>query len=315
MIFIDILIDYLTFSSKNHLPYHIKEILGLKSVEFQPIVGRNGWSDGEYIEGIRIYYGGKRDDVGVELSGVGCRAVESFNDMSYNWTGLLTDIVNHKGEMNVSRLDVACDDKDGILPPVKKLARYTDQDKFVSRARHKLMITGSEEEVKFGSPKSSTRLRIYNKALERGVEGHWVRSELQMRDKSADSFILNLMSHNLDIGATYSGVLLNYLRYTTKKNDGNHRDRLPTADWWDKFLGTSERIKNVTIGGLEYNLMGLEHYLRKQCASSIKTYIEACGGDLTRFFEMIDSAEMNDKQKSLLDKLKNEYEGDEYGNE
>ena len=77
----------------------------------------------------------------------------------------------------------------------------------------RLDVAGDEEEVIFGASSSSTRLRIYNKALERGVAGPWVRVEFQLRDEAANSFLANLLAREGRIGETYGGVLLNYLRY------------------------------------------------------------------------------------------------------
>lgn len=305
---IDILVDYLSFSSKSHGSNQIKELLGIEEAEFVLIKGRNGWTDAIYTEGIRIFYGGTREDIGVDISGVGCRNVESYNNLSFDWPELLKYLIDDDA-MNISRLDIACDDHEEILS-FEKLVKHTSERKYISKARRRVWIQGDEQEIIFGSSKSDTRLRIYNKALERGVEEHWIRAEFQFRDTAADSFIFNLMEQKNDIGRTYGGVLLNYLRYTIKAPDeNNNNNRIPTTDWWDKFVGTSERIKNFTTGGIEYNYFNLEAFLVKQCASSIKTFIEANQGDMTRLFEIINKAKHSDKQKALLKNLGSEFSG------
>lgn len=114
--------------------------------------------------------------------------------------------------MNVSRLDVAGDDKsDGLN--LDRITQQTRQRKYICKARRCVWMSGDEEEVIFGASSSSTRLRIYNKALERGVAGPWVRVEFQLRDEAANSFLANLLAREGRIGETYGGVLLNYLRY------------------------------------------------------------------------------------------------------
>jgi len=231
----NVLIDYFKFTSKIHSWADLVEMLGLQSVVWQSGNTRYGWSCHEYSNGMHIYHGG-RDDVGVELSGSGCRMLESCNKCAFDWVGLFQYIVDQGDDMNVSRLDVAGDEQDGLLS-LDKLVKYTKDRKYISKARRKVWISGDEEEILFGASSSHTRLRIYNKALERGVDGPWVRVEFQLRDDAADSFILNLLEKGGEIGPTYGGVLLNYLRYVTKcpAECHNNYDRIPTVSWWRSF--------------------------------------------------------------------------------
>lgn len=247
----EVLIDYLKFTSKVHNWTDFIELLGLESVVWQQGKAREGWTLHEYSNGIHIYHGG-RDYVGVELSGAGCRMLETCNKNIFDWCELFAYIREHGKDMNISRLDVAGDDKDGILT-LGKVTRYTMQGKYISKARRRVWISGDEEEVIFGAPSSSTRLRIYNKALERGVDGPWVRVEFQLRDDAADSFVLNLLQHGGEIGPTYSGVLLNYLRFTTRDPSGcnNNYDRIPTAMFWDcfcRFLSKAQKYSYRRTG-------------------------------------------------------------------
>lgn len=244
----DVLIDYFKFSSKVHSWTDIIELLGLQSVVWQQGRARDGWTLHEYFSGMHIYHGG-RNDIGVELSGAGCRMLEACNKNSFDWCDLFAYIMEHVQykEMNISRLDVAGDDKDGILT-MDKLFRYVSQKKYISKARHKVVWREDEEAVIFGAGTSSTRLRIYNKALERGVEGPWIRAEFQFRDESADSFILNLLREGGEIGPTYGGVLLNYLRFVTRDPStcNNNYNRIPTVSWWHSFCTNQPQDKKYT---------------------------------------------------------------------
>lgn len=297
----DILIDYLRFTSKIHSLASIIDQLGLDKVEWMEGKSRDGWLYHGYFSGMHVYHGG-RDDIGVELSGVGCRTLESYWNKQFDWFKLIAYLIENKEQMNVSRLDVACDDRE--ILNIRKITDYTRDRKYISKARRCVWMSGDEEEVIFGSTQSSTRLRIYNKALERGVEGPWTRVEFQLRDESADSFMLNLMAYK-DIGRVFSGVLLNYLRYTTKAPDPlNHHDRLRTVRWWDEFVGSSEKIRNVTVGGLEYNFSNLENFITKQCLSSLKAFVEINGGSVDPLLKMISEARMNAKQEELVKRLK-----------
>lgn len=154
---------------------------------FQEGNARNsyGWDNHLYYHGLHLRYGG-RDDINIEMSGTGCRFLEECNDCDFNWLAFLDFLKNLK-TCNISRLDVACDDKDKILN-MRKLYSHTQSRKYISRARRCVWMNGDEQEIIFGSSKSNTRLRIYNKALERGVDEHWIRAEFQFRDEAADSF-------------------------------------------------------------------------------------------------------------------------------
>lgn len=233
----EVIIDHFDFTSKVHRWTDFLDLLGLESVVWQQGNPYKGWTLHEYFGGMHIYHGG-RDDVGVSFSGSGCRMLETCNKNNFDWCGLFAYIMEYvkDKEMNISRLDVAVDDKEGILT-MHKLFRYVRDKKYISKARHKVIWEEDEEAVIFGSGSSSTRLRIYNKALERGVDGPWVRSELQLRDEAADSFILNLLQEGGEIGPTYGGVLLNYLRFVTRNpaDSNNNYNRIPTVSWWHSF--------------------------------------------------------------------------------
>lgn len=280
----------------------LMELLGVQDVTWDAGKARDGWLFHEYFAGMHFYHGG-REDVGVEFSGVGCRMLESCNNNSFDWISLFRYIVEQGEDMNVSRLDIAGDDHDGVLT-MDKLYRHTQQRKYICKARRCVWMAGDEEEVIFGASSSSTRLRIYNKALERGVAGPWIRVEFQLRDEAADSFILNLLQIG-EIGPTYGGVLLNYLRYVSRcpNETQNHYDRISTVGWWDKFVGTSQRIKNITVGGLEYNYGNLADFVEGQCAGALRAYVAFNGGSVDKLLEVISKASVSKKHKLLLQEM------------
>lgn len=295
----EILVDYLSFTDKKYDIDFWKKWLGIDTVEFMEGSNKSsyGWQYHLYYHGMHLRYGG-REDVGLEFSGTGCRFIEQCNNCDFDWAQLLGFLDDLPG-VNVSRLDIAGDDQDGILQ-MNKLYRHTINHKYICRARRCVWMNGDEQEIIFGSSKSDTRLRIYNKALERGVDGPWIRCEFQLRDDAADSFIKNLRQQP-SIGSTYSGVLVNYLRYTSKAPDqNNNNDRLDTASWWRTFTNEAARIKNIKVGGLSYNYEDLREYITVQTASSLKTFVELHDGDLTGLIDIINAAELNERQKLLI---------------
>lgn len=295
---VNILVDYLGATFKELKLADLIDRFGLRGVNWEPGKGRNGWLRCDWFNGIRIYSQG-REDIGIELSGVGCRCVESLNDLAFDWLQLFAWIVEQGTSANVSRLDVACDEKDGILD-FDKLVKATKARKYICKARKRHWTDGDERIIMFGSSSSDTRLRIYDKALERGVDGHWIRCEFQLRDDAADSMIQNFLQYG-DIGDVYSGVLLNYLRYTVRAPDpesSHNYDSIKTVKWWADFVGTGHKIKKFKIGGLEYNLDSLHDFLAKQCGSSMRTYVELFGS--SALLELAYNSQFSAKQKQLL---------------
>ena len=221
----EVLIDYLTYSDSVENVSAIVEMLGLYDVQWTMIKGRYGWRDAMFYRGITIYTGG-RDDIGVNLSGRGCRTVESLRP-GFDWYALLMSLLDkeRKGEGHISRLDVAADDHEGVLD-MQKIFKYIATGRVICKAKFRTWTQGSEEHCYFGSPSSDRRVRIYNKALEQGKpEEHWIRAEMQMRDDAAVSFLLSLEAEGLQIGETYAGVLLNFLRFVSEPVQGTHYDR------------------------------------------------------------------------------------------
>lgn len=297
----DILVDYLTFT----FPYDDLnkwcDDCGLIGIAYELGKSRYGWSEHNYYNGIHLYLG-DRIDACIELSGIGCRTLETLNNNSFDWLSLFRALVDDEAA-HVSRLDIACDDRECLLN-FSELFDYTSSRKYISRARHCTWTNGDEQIVYYGSSQSDTRLRIYNKAMERGVHEHWIRAEFQFRNDAALSFLLNLL-HYGDIGVTYSGVLINYLRYTVSSPDDNRNNgRLLTAPFWEEFTRSSNRIKNIKVGGLEYNYSSLTAFLEKGCASSIKTFLAITGGDIGKLLDMVNKAVLSKKQKSLIEQLR-----------
>lgn len=73
-------------------------MLGLQKVDWEQ-KARDGWLCHEFFGGIHLYHGG-RDDAGVELSGAGCRMLETCNGNSFDWIALFSYIREQGDEMN-----------------------------------------------------------------------------------------------------------------------------------------------------------------------------------------------------------------------
>lgn len=308
----NILVDWLTVSIRNMSLEKLLEILKLSDQKMEHKYSR--WlGDLLYLGGISVHYG---EYLILDMCGSGCRFLESLYDNQINWIDFIEQFLCLEGS-HLARLDIACDDKPedgekGILS-FKTMARHCEQRRYICRStKLPRLIKLGEESVIFGAPQSDRRLRIYNKALERGVEGHWIRAEFQLRNEAALSFYMRALER-ADIGQAYQGMLFDYLRFTKEKNNCEHTERLTPTRWWRTFCADAKKIKGFYVGGLEYNLESLERYLGNQTSSSMKTYLAAHGGDVSGLLEMADTAKYNKKQEflvkaqSMVDKMNADY--------
>lgn len=292
------LIDWLTFVAHGETVDYLKWLLGLDGpdVPWETTEKfRNGYPLQTYWNGITISYGADderfykdptkvRHDMGicVNLSGTGCRAFETYG--SGDWFKLFSFLFRdtscvardqHKFKSyNITRLDLAYDDHIGMLD-ILEIAKDTRDRHYISRSKKTDIHWSDDQEVdiqgltvQFGSNKSDVKIRIYDKAAERGFDDrHWVRCELQLRDQRALVAAQELVNHK-HIGQTTAGILRNYLTFRVPNNDSNP-SRWPLAPYWDRLLMDMEKISLWISPGEEYNFSKTEHWLCKQYGQAI----------------------------------------------
>lgn len=305
-----ILIDWFAFSCKLEDPHLIIDSIGLSSVKFITTSGHYGYKSAKYYGGIWVLYDG-RDGMGccVEMSGQGCRQYETSGDRKLE--DLVNFVASNHADFHITRLDVAFDDVDHVgrgLLDVQKIDGLARRDRYVSKFKSKSGSWSAKHSddsapdkiaysVYFGSSQSDVRFRIYDKSMERGgLDYHWVRFEIQLRDDSA----LNFITSPGTVGSKFSGVINNYLRFIVpQKNDSNRR-RWPSPSWWVNFVSSTEKISLYTAKDIEYNLSRLERYVLMQCGNSILTYIQCVG--LPYFYQSVQGREdfLNEHQRKLV---------------
>lgn len=286
-----ILVDWFSATTRIYDPVSLIDYLGLEAESFQHIHGFYGYADRLYFGGISIHYNLTANDpehtsVLLEMSGKGCRQFETSSSVSF--MQLFEDVMN--GDFNITRLDIAYDDIDreggnGLLD-IQKIARYTLHHRFVSKwgsgeVVDSFKTNGNDEPmthaltVQFGSNQSDIKLRIYDKAQERGGLGyHWVRSEIVFRRERALDFIFQVCKGN-SIGSLYSGVLKNYLRFI--RLDHSRRERCSVVAWWDKFLNHAEAVKIFSKKDIDYNLDRVSRFVIEQAGNSISIFLATYG--------------------------------------
>lgn len=283
--------DWFTFTSKNHDPMEIIDILGMSDVTWNQL-DRGGYGYRSRIQfgHIKIYYDGA-ENMGVccDMSGQGCREFEEYSKLPNKWDDLLAFI--SANDCNVTRLDVAFDDHAGIfdLKIIESdLRNYNFVSRFHNDPRIMLQLRGEGVDpgltVYFGSPNSKVLFRIYDKAVERGyTDGtHWVRFEIQLRDDRAKNFLnLTKVDDNgnkvpMSAGEAFCGVVKNYLRLVVPSADTNKR-RWEMTDYWKNFLGNVAAVSIYTDKGTDYNVSKCQENVQNRWGNAIAAMLEVCG--------------------------------------
>lgn len=266
-----VLYDWVSITSKIHTPEQIISLIGMESVTWDIIKGAHGYKDRLYYNCISIHYNGSPDQgVWLEMSGQGCRAFESLGHGDYEH---LFRIVKDAGDqMKITRLDVAFDDHTGILD-IDDIIKDTLSGYYVAKAKSWECIQSSKgTSVIIGSRQSPVLIRIYDKAAERNITdgSHWVRVELQLRDERCMQFVYK----KYDIGETFSGVLLNYLRYVDPDESDTNKWRWPLTDYWCNLVGEACRISIYSKPGISYNLLNCENFVFNQAGNAINALLQ-----------------------------------------
>lgn len=272
-----ILYDWLTCTCKNTDPQVWIQMLGMEGESWEAKdYGRHGYRKMLWCGSISIMYDGN-EGMGscLDMSGQGCRTFEEFGGIEF--PELFQVILDNPTDFHVTRLDVAFDDHTGILD-INQIWRDAVAFEHVSRSREFEVVLKFKERdesklpgisVYHGSKQSAFRVRIYDKAAERGFgsERHWVRVEMQLRDDRALAFI----QAPEPIGVKFRGVLHNYVRYVEPDELDSNRWRWPMKQYWADLIEGIEKIRLFTSPGIEYNLMKLDRYVFDQAGGAIQT--------------------------------------------
>lgn len=294
-----VIYDALSITSKIHSTQDFIELLGLTNVTWEVVRGAHGYRQRLYWNSVSIHFDG-REDMGIwlELMGQGCRAFETYGTGCYE--DLFSLVLDNPGEVNITRLDVAFDDHEGILD-LDRLCDDTRNNDFVSRFNDWQVILGSKgSSVTHGSMKSDIFIRIYDKAMERGyTDGrHWIRVELQLRRDRAVAFINQFGS----IGEKFCGVLLNYLRYVDEDLNDSNRWRWDLKPYWDELIGAAHKISLYEKPGEEYNIFNLQHYVYEMSGGAAWTLLQIEGKE--KYLDTISKrpVNLNPRYQRMLDK-------------
>ncbi|MFZ3208513.1 MAG: replication initiation factor domain-containing protein [Geobacteraceae bacterium] len=222
---------------------------------------------------LKLLYEG-REDMGchVEMTGQGCRHYEGY--FSENpWQTLFEAVLSLNAKF--TRLDLAIDNVDGALTLDNIWNAIQEHDKFIRTQFREwrriqkgsfekgTMITG--DTIYLGSTKSHVQFRIYDKAQESGVEGHWIRFEIQLRDKRAHE-AAKLFATGEPVGSLASGIINNY--FAIINNDDSNISRCTLQTWWAEWLQSTEKIRLTTEQSIKLVPDSMD-FIKRQYAPSI----------------------------------------------
>lgn len=254
----------------------------------------------------------RSNEICINASGSGCRMIEELNK-EWDWLRFFKMfypfVVNKDKSTGVylvhfSRIDYAFDllNDDRITLPF--LQRYVLEKKFVCKSEeYENRIGNKKLGIYFGSGSSDRLLRIYDKAMEQKIKDkHWVRFEFQLRNESATSLVLALTNNVSNYGKVFFGMMHDYLRFVTSENTGVHQVRLTTCRWWLNLLQGIEPMSQLYIPGASYGLSNVSKFYVRGCASTVRTLLEANGGDITELLTTAANTPMNKRQKMALER-------------
>ena len=317
-----VLIDWLTFSIKSaRSPQDvIQKFLGLDPALFQEApYGLMGYQRVLRFSDIQVLYEPRENEyfrdmgVCVSMSGNGCRAFETMSKLTYEGAEdtqgtvstafpTLFQLLAAEESANISRIDIACDDREGYLC-MDDIVRAVQENTINSRMAKRTLYQGydgiqrSGTTVYIGAESSSFRVRIYDKALEQGVSGHWVRVELVMRHENAQAFARQLTNAE-NVGKLAAQVIND--KFSFIERDDINITRCTVCPWWRAFVDELGSVRLVARETVQHCVEHIANWVESQVGPSLSILFQTMGWP--RIFELAKDAagRLSDKQRFLI---------------
>ena len=309
-----VLVDWLTFSVKEQDPAKvIREYLGLDPELFQDAgYGLLGYNRVLRFSDICVCYEPRENDffrdmgVCVSMSGNGCRAFETMSKLTQAGQDsvfpTLFQLLAADETANVSRIDIACDDREGFLN-MEEIVEKVQASEINSRMTKRSVIVSfdgtqrSGSTIYLGAPSSDFRVRIYDKALEEGVDGHWIRVELVMRHKNAAAFA-EQMNSAPSVGKLAAQVVND--KFSFIERDDSNITRCTVCGWWQSFVDELESVRLVARCVIQHSVERIENWIESQVGPSLAVILNTLGWP--HLFELARAAagRLSARQLSLI---------------
>lgn len=225
-----------------------------------------------------------------------CSEETPFNTKAVDWDfqiipSLFQKILDHG---QITRLDLAIDNKHDIYFRVPELQRILLAGRFVSKFRSWRNVTDyrvssgvSGNTLYLGSRSSAVMLRVYDKQLEQNtkleaagkttIEHEWVRWELELKDErarvAAEYFVAGL-----SIGQVCFGILENYFRIINF--DNSNKSRCSNDIKWAEFINGVQALRLYVAHAIK-TLDDKMQWIMLQVAPTLVALIIARYGDVS----------------------------------
>lgn len=316
-----VLVDWLTFSVKATDPREvIRNYLGLDPDLFQDAgYGLLGYQQVLRFGDICVCYEPRQNDyfqdmgVCVSMSGNGCRAFETMSHLQFAGARdkqgmdsiafpVLFQMLNSDEGANISRLDIACDDREGHLD-MDEIIRKVQSNEVNSRLRKRSVLAsynGSERSgstVYIGAPSSDFRVRIYDKALEEGVAGHWIRVELVLRGSNANAFVSQIVNF-ATVGKLAAQVMNDKFSFIDR--DDSNITRCSVCPWWLSFVDDLEAVRLVAREVVQHTVEQIDRWVFDQVGPSLAVLCRTVGRK--HLFDLVEDAgkRLSPKQQAVI---------------
>lgn len=225
---------------------HVLTLFGGKGKWIQ-VGGIQGYDMGVARGEIRVFSSGN-GTIFANLKGEGCRqlAEERAIRTEADWQDLLHQIAESGGR--ATRIDVAFDYHSKLVE-FKTIHRKALLGHYTSQFRKPWTSTGkptrSDKQkaatVVFGSEKSERRVVIYDKALETGTDGPWIRIEMQARKATARALMLSFLEEGF--GAVAKDIRARIaFRVPPRGTPCDHQELWGVCRWWEQMVGTQGAV-------------------------------------------------------------------------
>jgi hypothetical protein len=276
------IVDYLTFTFAKEDEKKLPGLVGEIDAGAVPLETKNGYTEDWCLWGSGRLKWRHQGEMLARLSLPGS-ALALFRESGGNVSSLVITIGDAGGRC--TRVDFAFDWELAATPVIDRIAEsiqggnYTSRWKLEnSRSSYRIRsLCGMGDTLYLGSPKSDCRLRIYDKAAERGVEGPWLRFEFQVRKERADAAICLLTVGAGEAVEYIKALILGYIDIKEPQVGDSNKRRWPTADWWAEMWG---KQKSCLCLGSEMPTEGASRAWFEKIAPSLAVLLKLDGGDL-----------------------------------
>lgn len=328
------LVDWLSFTIQDTQKYSVENIISdllkIDKDKFTDLKkGHHGYLSQKAYDNIRIYSNGLEGmGIHVQMSGSGCRLFEGTYPGT--WKDFFREIKNYGGKP--SRLDMAIDDKKGYLDLDLMIEKLNKREIVTKFTKYRKISDGDFDYAKegktlyLGSMKSDIFFRIYDKSYEQmqkgmdstknefeknafyevGMNSHWVRFELQMRNEIACNMFEQIVNSECENLFTYvAGVIKDKVRFVDPNPNDENKWRWEESLFWKKFMKGVEKLK-ISKRPKKKTLEEVMNHFEKQWAPTMATIFTFYEGDYSELTRMIYQGKerMKSKHYNLLNSCK-----------